>query len=326
MLDSFGRKINYMRFSITDRCDLRCKYCMPKNMVFSDKKDLLSIQDLKNLSQTLIELGIKKIRITGGEPLVRKDLTLFLNHLNQYRKKGVLDEITITTNGTLLEKYAKNLFDNGVKRINISLDSLIKEKYSFITNGGKIDNVLRGIEKAQELGLQIKINTVLIKNFNIDEILSLVEWSAKKSMKLSFIEIMPLGEIEYSRKEQYYPVVSAKQIIQKNFGLESIKYKTNGPSNYFKIKRLNSIVGFISPISNHFCESCNRIRITSNGILYSCLGHDDSIDLKPFLKNYNKENLYEEIKKAIYNKPEKHFFDINNQKPSVERFMNLTGG
>ncbi len=326
MLDSFGRKINYMRFSITDRCDLRCKYCMPKNMVFSNKKDLLSIQDLKNLSQTVIELGIKKIRITGGEPLVRKDLTLFLNHLNQYRKKGVLDEITITTNGTLLEKYAKNLFDNGVKRVNISLDSLVKEKYSFITNGGKIENVLRGIEKALELGIQIKINTVLIKNFNIDEILLLVEWCAKKSMKLSFIEIMPLGEIEYSRKEQYYPVVSAKQIIQNEFGLESINYKTNGPSNYFKTKTLNSIIGFISPISNHFCESCNRIRITSNGILYSCLGHDDSIDLKPLLKDYNKENLYEEIRKAIYNKPEKHFFDINNQKPSVERFMNLTGG
>lgn len=326
MLDSFGRKIDYMRFSITDRCDLRCRYCMPKNMVFSDKKDLLNLEDLKNLSQSLVEIGIKKIRITGGEPLVRKDLIPFIEYLNSFLKKNILEEVTITTNGTLLEQYAKKLQENGIKRINVSVDSIIPEKYNFITNGGKLDKVISGINKARELGIKVKINTVLIKNFNIDEIISISNWCSKLSMNLSFIEIMPIGDMEYSRKDQYFPITSAKEIIKKNLGLKPIDYKTNGPSNYFETQKLNSVIGFISPISNHFCKSCNRIRITSNGILYSCLGHEDSLDLKPFLKKKTFKALSESIKKAIYNKPEKHFFDINNSKPAVERYMNLTGG
>ena len=326
MLDSFGRKIDYMRFSITDRCDLRCRYCMPKNMVFSDKKDLLTLEDLKNLSQSLIKIGIKKIRITGGEPLVRKDLIAFIKYLNSFLKKDILKEVTITTNGTLLEKHAEELVENGIKRINVSIDSIIPEKYEFITNGGRLEKVISGVMKARKLGIKVKINTVLIKNFNIDEIISLANWCSQLSMNLSFIEIMPIGDMEYSRKEQYFPITSAKEIIKDNLGLTSVDYKTNGPSNYFETKTLKSIIGFISPISNHFCETCNRIRITSNGILYSCLGHEDSLDLKPFLKNKSTEALYKSIKKAIYNKPEKHFFDINDSKPAVERYMNLTGG
>lgn len=326
MQDSFGRKINYLRFSITDRCDLRCKYCMPQNMVFSDKSDMLGLNDLEFLSKILIQVGIKKIRITGGEPLVRKDIIPFLKYLNKYKKKGSLDEITITSNGTLLEKYAGDLFDNGIKRMNISIDSLIPEKYSFITNGGKLEKVLNGIKLAKKLGISIKINTVLLKNFNEDEIISLTKWCAEEKMKLTFIEIMPLGEIKYSRKNQYLSVNKAKEVIKKKFGLHSSDYKTNGPSNYFETKNLKSTIGFISPISNHFCETCNRIRITSNGILYSCLGHEDSLDLKPLLKTRSTEQLHSKIKKAIFEKPERHYFKIDELEPKVKRFMNLTGG
>lgn len=326
MQDSFGRKINYLRFSITDRCDLRCKYCMPQNIVFSDKSDMLGLNDLEFLSKILIQVGIKKIRITGGEPLVRKDIIPFLKYLNKYKKKGSLDEITITSNGTLLEKYAEDLFNNGIKRMNISIDSLIPEKYSFITNGGKLEKVLNGIKLAKKLGISIKINTVLLKNFNEDEIISLTKWCAEEKMKLTFIEIMPLGEIKYSRKNQYLSVNKAKEVIKKKFGLHSSDYKTNGPSNYFETKNLKSTIGFISPISNHFCETCNRIRITSNGILYSCLGHEDSLDLKPLLKTRSTEQLYSKIKKAIFEKPERHYFKIDELEPKVKRFMNLTGG
>ena len=326
MQDSFGRKINYLRFSITDRCDLRCKYCMPQNMTFSDKSDMLGLNDLEFLSKILIQVGIKKIRITGGEPLVRKDIIPFLKYLNNYKKKGSLDEITITSNGTLLEKYAEDLFDNGIKRMNISIDSLIPEKYSFITNGGKLEKVLNGIKLAKKLGISIKINTVLLKNFNEDEIISLTKWCAEEKMKLTFIEIMPLGEIKYSRKNQYLSVNKAKEVIKKKFGLHSSDYKTNGPSKYFETKNLKSTIGFISPISNHFCETCNRIRITSNGILYSCLGHEDSLDLKPLLKTRSTGQLHSKIKKAIFEKPERHYFKIDELEPKVKRFMNLTGG
>ncbi len=326
MLDSFGRKINYLRFSVTDRCDLRCRYCMPKSTVFSDKKDMLSLKNLKKLSSSLIKVGIKKIRITGGEPLVRKDLLKFMNHLYKYKKKNILEEVTLTTNGTLLEKYGKDLFNNGVERINVSIDSLIPQKYSFITNGGKINNVMSGIECIKKLGIKIKINVVLIKNFNEDELVSIAEWAGKNNFDLSFIEIMPLGEIEYSRKEQYFPVSIARDKIKDNLGLTKSNYKTNGPSEYYKTNKYNSIIGFISPISNHFCESCNRIRITSNGILYSCLGHEDSVDLKPLLRKNSSFELLERIKESIIKKPEKHYFNIENEKPTVKRFMSFTGG
>tara|TARA_B100001057_G_scaffold500888_1_gene618555 strand:+ start:1421 stop:2320 length:900 start_codon:yes stop_codon:yes gene_type:complete len=299
---------------------------MPKSTVFSDKKDMLSLKNLKKLSSSLIKVGIKKIRITGGEPLVRKDLLKFMNHLYKYKKKNILEEITLTTNGTLLEKYGKDLFNNGVERINVSIDSLIPQKYSFITNGGKINNVMSGIECIKKLGIKIKINVVLIKNFNEDELVSIAEWAGKNNFDLSFIEIMPLGEIEYSRKEQYFPVSIARDKIKDNLGLTKSNYKTNGPSEYYKTNKYNSIVGFISPISNHFCESCNRIRITSNGILYSCLGHEDSVDLKPLLRKNSSFELLERIKESIIKKPEKHYFNIENDKPTVKRFMSFTGG
>ena len=299
---------------------------MPKNTIFSDKKDMLSLENLKKLSSSLIKVGIKKIRITGGEPLVRKDLLKFINHLYNYKRKNILNEITLTTNGTLLGKYANELFKNGIERINVSIDSLIPQKYSFITNGGKLEKVLNGLDLIKKLGIRIKINIVLIKNFNEDEIISITDWAGKNNFDLSFIEIMPLGEIEYSRKEQYYPVSVAKDKIKNSLGLIKSNYKTNGPSEYYKTNKYNAVVGFISPISNHFCESCNRIRITSNGILYSCLGHEGSVDLKPFLNKTNSFELLKKVKESIIKKPEKHYFNIKNDKPTVKRFMSFTGG
>lgn len=325
MLDYFGRKINYLRLSITDRCDLRCKYCMPQNMKFSPKKDSLTLENLKEISFALINIGIKKIRITGGEPLVRKDIIYLINYLNIFKKKGLLEEIAMTTNGTLLKKFAFEIFNNGVNRLNISLDSLVSEKYKFITNGGNLDNVLEGINFAKALGIKIKINTVLINNFNTDEILNITKWCADNNFKVSFIEVMPLGKIEESRNKQYFPIFKARDIIEEEFGLKSSTYKSNGPSKYFQTKKYNSTIGFISPISNKFCESCNRIRVTSDGKLFGCLGHDDSLDLKSLLNN-KKSIFINELKKIIFNKPEKHFFDINKKAPAVERFMSFTGG
>lgn len=325
MFDSFGRNIDYLRFSITDRCDLRCRYCMPQKMTFTEKKDMLNLEQLKRLSSVFIKLGIKKIRITGGEPLIRKDLIPFIKYLKTILDAGFLKEITMTTNGTLLKKYAEEIYECGIKRLNVSLDTLIPEKFNFITNGGNLNEVLRGISKASEKGIKIKINCVLLKNFNEEEIIPLSKWCSKNKFILSFIETMPLGEINYSRKEQFLPISFAKEIIEKEFGLINSNYKTNGPSRYFLSKKLGSEIGFISPLSNHFCATCNRVRITSNGILYTCLGHNDSVDLKPFLKDKEDSKILMNIKNSIYKKPEKHYFEIND-KPTVKRYMNLTGG
>lgn len=325
MIDSFGRKVDYLRLSVTDRCDLRCRYCMPVKMNFSNKKDSLSYKDLIKISDALIRIGIKKIRLTGGEPLVRKDILKVLEFLDLCKKNGKVNEITMTTNGTMLNKLSYLLVKNGIKRLNISIDSLIAEKYNFITNGGELKKVLSGVELAKRLGIKIKINMVLIKNFNEDEIIPITKWCALKGFKLSFIEIMPIGKTEIPRKNQYFPVYKAQDLITKEFGLQKSSFTSNGPSKYFETTKYNSIIGFISPISNKFCSSCNRIRVTSNGILYGCLGNEKSLDIKPLL-NEKKSIFINELKKSIFNKPEKHFFQINNKVPAVERFMNLTGG
>ena len=325
MLDSFGRNINYLRLSVTDRCDLRCQYCMPKKTEFYPKSDFLSLEDLKKISFSLFDVGINKIRITGGEPLIRKDIMKFLQFLSLQKKRKRIKEILLTTNGTQLNKNSSEISDLGIKRINVSLDSLIPQKYSFITNGGSLTKVLNGIFQAKNSGIKIKINVVLLKNFNEDEIISFVKWGAKNNFIISFIEVMPIGELNISRKNQYLSVETAKNIIKESYDFFPANHQTNGPSRYFKIKELESLIGFISPISNHFCNSCNRIRITSSGILYGCLGHETSVDLKPYLKNKKFNSLKEIIKETIFNKPEKHFFKIED-KSSFGRFMNTTGG
>ena len=326
MLDSFKRKIDYLRFSVTDRCDLRCKYCMPEKMKFTKKDDSLSIDQIKKISNIFVELGFKRIRITGGEPLVRKDIIEFLSFLNSKLLKKKITEINLTTNGTMLERYANKIYQNGVKRINVSLDSLIPEKYAFITNGGDLNKVLNGVYFAKKIGIKLKINTVLLKNFNEDELIHLIKWCSSNEFDISFIEVMPIGELSTKRKDQFVSINKAKQLISNNYKLVEIDYKTNGPSKYFFNSELKCKIGFISPMSNNFCESCNRVRITSNGMMYGCLGHENSINLKELISNEDIISLTKKIKETIYNKPKKHFFDINKIDPKIGRFMNLTGG
>lgn len=327
MLDSFGRRINYVRISVTDRCDLRCNYCMPlNNKNFIKKEEILTIQNLMTISKGLINLGIKKFRITGGEPLIRKGIKDYIEYLNYQKNKGELEEILLTTNGTQLSKYAEFLFKNDVKRINVSIDSLDPNKFCLITNGGILENVINGIKKAKDLGIKIKINTVLLKNVNDDEIIKMVKWCSSNNFNLSFIEVMPIGDISKKRKDQYLSVEFAKKIIEKNFGLTESNHKTSGPSKYFECKDINLTVGFISPISNHFCSTCNRLRVTSNGKIFPCLGDNGSEDLVPFLGTDQEIQLKKILSNVIFNKPEKHYFDVNKKSYIKERFMNTTGG
>ncbi len=327
MFDNFGRKIDYVRISVTDRCDLRCKYCMPvANPHFYSKDEILSLKKLELISDALIKLGINKIRITGGEPLVRKDIIRYIEYLSKKLQQNKIKEILLTTNGTQLKKYSKTLSELGIKRVNISVDSLIKEKFNFITNGGNLEQVLEGIECAKQNNLSIKINTVLLKNFNDDEIINIIKWCSSNSFTLSFIEVMPVGETPTSRMSQFLSVNKAKEIIQKEFKLENATLKSNGPSNYFLCKNLNLFVGFISPISDHFCQTCNRIRVTSNGIIYPCLGDNNSVDLNPYLKSEKNRQLLDTLRNVIYRKPEKHYFKIEEKSYIKKRFMNTTGG
>lgn len=327
MLDSFGRRINYVRISVTDRCDLRCNYCMPlNNKNFIKKEEILTIQNLMTISKGLINLGIKKFRITGGEPLIRKGIKDYIEFLNYQKNKEELEEILLTTNGTQLSKYAEFLFKNDVKRINVSIDSLDPNKFCLITNGGILENVINGIKKAKDLGIKIKINTVLLKNVNDDEIIKMVKWCSSNNFNLSFIEVMPIGDISKKRKDQYLSVEFAKKIIEKNFGLTESNHKTSGPSKYFECKDINLTVGFISPISNHFCSTCNRLRVTSNGKIFPCLGDNGSEDLVPFLGTDQEIQLKKILSDVIFNKPEKHYFDVNKKSYIKERFMNTTGG
>ena len=327
MLDNFGRRVDYVRISVTDRCDLRCKYCMPEsNPYFYEKKEILSTRKLESISNALIKIGIKKIRITGGEPLIRKDIIQYMSFLSKKLKQSKIDELLLTTNGTQLLKYASTLSDLGVKRVNVSLDSLIDQKFNFITNGGKLDQVLKGIFAAKEKNISIKINTVLLNKFNDDEIIPIMEWCAKNEFKLSFIEVMPVGDVPSSRSLQYLSVKKAKEIIAKKYELIESNLRSSGPSSYFNCKKLNSFVGFISPISDHFCLTCNRIRVTSNGVIYPCLGDNNSVDLNPILETNSEHKLLEVLKKVIFNKPEKHYFSIHQKSYIQKRFMNTTGG
>lgn len=327
MFDSFGRKVNYVRISVTDRCDLRCKYCMPQtNPHLYQKIKLLNLEELKLITDALIKLGMKKIRITGGEPLIRKDIIEYLEYLSLKLNKNCIEELLITTNATQLKKYSKILSEFGIKRINVSLDTLIKEKFNFITNGGNLENVMEGILSAKENGIKIKINTVLLKKFNDDEILNIMKWCSKNDFSVSFIEVMPIGETPLSRTKQYLSVGEAKQIINKEFKLEQSNFSSSGPSKYFFCKKLKLNVGFISPISNHFCLTCNRIRVTSSGIIYPCLGDNNSVDLNPILKTGKVKALENILRDVIYNKPEKHYFSVDDKSYITKRFMNTTGG
>ena len=298
MKDTFNREINYLRVSVTDRCDLRCVYCMKENMNFLPKSEILSSEEINSICSTFIELGVKKIRITGGEPLIKKGKPNILEYLGKKLKKTNLEELTITTNGTQLYKFAELIKKNGVKRINVSLDSLDPTKYLKITRGGNLEQVLEGLNIAKKIGLKIKINTVALKNTNINEIDKLVEWCANKEFDITFIEVMPMDMENSMRLKQYYPLTKVKSFLEKRYTLINTNINTGGPSRYVKIKNSNIKIGFITPLSNNFCESCNRVRLTCTGKIYSCLGHDKFIDLKKALLK-NKKELKNLILKSI---------------------------
>ncbi|MBX7146168.1 MAG: GTP 3',8-cyclase MoaA [Alphaproteobacteria bacterium] len=329
LVDPFGRTIQYLRLSVTDRCDFRCVYCMPEKMQFLPKKDILDLEELEKICATFIKLGVKKIRLTGGEPLVRRNIMNLIFYLSSFLKNGQLEEITLTTNGSQLSFFAKDLFRAGIQRINVSLDSLNHDKFLSITRKGNLSNVLEGIKLAQKEGLQIKINMVALKGINDNEFTNMVSWCIDHKCDLTFIEIMPMGEIDQHRIDQYMPLSEVKQIIEKNWILEPIPYRTGGPARYMKINGQDIKLGFITPLTHNFCENCNRVRVTCTGQLYLCLGQDNSINLKNIIRNSSDINVLEqEIIKAIKQKPKGHDFIIGDQntKPSIARHMSMTGG
>jgi cyclic pyranopterin phosphate synthase len=330
MIDPFGREVSYLRVSVTDRCDFRCIYCMAEDMTFLPKKDVLSLEELDRLCGAFVRLGVRKLRLTGGEPLVRRNIMWLINRLGEHLKTGALDELTITTNGSQLGKMADQLYAAGMRRINVSLDTLDPEKFVAITRWGKYDKVMAGLDAADRAGLKVKINAVALKGVNDDEFDHMVEWCGKRGYDFTFIEVMPMGDMgESQRVDQYLPLSMVRAELQKNWTLEDIDYNTGGPARYVRVKETGGRIGFITPMTHNFCESCNRVRLTCTGTLYMCLGQDDAADLRePLRASESDELLQQAILEAIDRKPKGHDFiiDRRNSKPAVSRHMSVTGG
>ncbi|MDC0057734.1 GTP 3',8-cyclase MoaA [Pelagibacteraceae bacterium] len=328
IVDQFLRKINYLRVSVTDRCDLRCVYCMKEKMNFLPKNEVLSLEEIERLCDNFIDLGVEKIRFTGGEPLVRKNIIDLIKNLNKKKSSTNLKEMTLTTNGSLLTKFAKELKNSGINRINVSLDTIIKEKFKEITRFGNLDNVLDGIEEAKKNNIKVKINTVVFKNFNEDHLTDLINWANKKLIDITFIEVMPMSDTNMPRHMQFVSLDNIFKGLDNIYNFEKSDHKTGGPSMYYKSKHLNIKIGFITPLSNNFCASCNRVRISSTGKLYMCLGQNDFVDFREILRtDRSDEYIKEKIKFALSVKPKRHDFIINSEvKPYINRHMNETGG
>ena len=329
LVDPFGRAITYLRVSVTDRCDFRCVYCMAENMSFLPKADLLTLEELDRLCSAFVARGVRKLRLTGGEPLVRRGIMTLVSSLSRHLRNGDLDELTLTTNGSQLAKYADELKAHGVRRINVSLDTLDPEKFRSITRWGGLDQVLAGIDAAQKAGLKIKINAVALKGVNEDEFPQLIEWAHGRGMDLTLIEVMPLGEIGEGRLEQYLPLSIVRGRLAQRYKLEDLDYRTGGPARYVRVAETGGLLGFITPLTHNFCESCNRVRITCTGTLYMCLGQDDAADLrKPLRASESNDRLFAAIDEAIGRKPKGHDFiiDRRHQKPALARHMSVTGG
>ena len=328
LIDPFGREVNYLRVSVTDRCDFRCTYCMSENMEFLPKKDILTLEEIEDICNCFIDLGTKKIRLTGGEPLVRKGVFQLIENLGKRIGNG-LEELTITTNGSQLEKYAEILYKFGVRRINVSIDHLNPKMFQKITRWGDLGKVLRGIEKAKSVGLKIKINTVALKNFNEDHLVEMINWCSKNKHDMTIIEVMPMGDIGgENRYIQYLPLSEVREMLEKRFTLIDLPKRTSGPARYVEIKEKNIDLGFITPLTHNFCETCNRVRLTCTGILYMCLGQNDNANLKKVLREKGLKALQKELFSAIARKPKGHDFNIskNSKNKSVNRHMSLTGG
>ena len=329
LVDPFQRAITYLRVSVTDRCDFRCVYCMSEHMTFLPKADLLSLEELDRLCSTFIEKGVNKLRLTGGEPLVRRGIMTLVSSLSRHLTSGALKELTLTTNGSQLQKYAAELKANGIRRINISLDTLNADRFRAITRWGDLENVMDGIEAAQAQGLDIKINAVALKGVNEDEIVNLLEWAHGRGMDLTVIEVMPLGDVDESRLDQYLPLSIVRARLAERFTLEDIDYRTGGPARYVRVKETGGRLGFITPLTHNFCESCNRARITCTGTLYMCLGQNDAADLRsPLRASESNEFLCSAIDEAISRKPKGHDFVIDRRhlQPALPRHMSMTGG
>lgn len=328
MIDPFGRKVSYLRVSVTDRCDLRCVYCMAEDMHFLPKADILSLEELERLCGAFVRSGVRKLRLTGGEPLVRRNIMSLITNLGRLVKSGELDELTLTTNATQLGKYADDLAAAGVRRLNVSLDSLDPAKFEAITRWGKLDQVLEGIMAAKAAGLAVKINTVALKGANEDEHEYLVEWCGQHGFDITFIETMPMGDIHSDRTEQYLPLSLVRSRLEKRFTLSEIDYRTGGPARYVRVAETGGRIGFITPMTHNFCETCNRVRVTCTGTLYMCLGQEDAADLRTPLRASEGDQLLEAaIAEAISRKPKGHDFIIDrDSKPAVGRHMSVTGG
>ena len=330
LIDPFARPISYLRVSVTDRCDFRCTYCMAEHMQFLPKKDLLTLEELDRLCSTFIRLGVQKLRITGGEPLVRRDIMTFFRTISRHLDSGALKELTLTTNGSQLAKYAGDLAACGIRRVNVSLDTLDPAKFADITRWGRLPQVLEGIEAAKTAGLRVKINTVALKGFNEAELFDLLDWCAKEDHDLTFIEVMPMGEMgEELRLDQYWPLKDLRARLAERFTLSDLTERTGGPARYVRIEETGQKVGFITPLTHNFCESCNRVRVTCTGELFMCLGQEDMADLRAPLRAAPDDALLEHaIRAAIARKPKGHDFDYSRQKVAgqVSRHMSHTGG
>ncbi len=329
MIDPFGRTVSYLRVSVTDRCDFRCVYCMPEHMTFLPKADVLSLEELDRLCGAFIRKGVNKLRLTGGEPLVRRDVMKLFRSIGRHLQTGSLKELTLTTNGSQLARFAPELADCGVKRVNVSVDTLDAEKFRRITRWGDLSKVIAGIDAAQAAGLKIKINVVALRGVNDEEIPELISWAHGRGMDMTLIETMPMGDVDADRTEQYLPLSLVKAQLAKSFTMDALDDRTGGPARYVRLRETGGRLGFITPLSHNFCESCNRVRLTCTGMLYMCLGQDDSADLRAPLRASSDDAVIDAaIDEAIGRKPKGHDFiiDRRHNRPAVARQMSLTGG
>ena len=330
LIDPFHRPISYLRVSVTDRCDFRCTYCMAEHMTFLPKKELLTLEELDRLCSSFIGLGVEKLRITGGEPLVRRGIMTFFAAMSRHLESGALKELTLTTNGSQLARFAPELAALGVRRVNVSIDTLDEAKFAEITRWGRLPQVLKGIEAARAAGMRVKINAVALKGFNEDELFEMVEWCAREGHDLTFIEVMPMGEMgEDLRLDQYWPLKDLRARLAGRYTLTDLAERSGGPARYVRLEETGSKVGFITPLTHNFCESCNRVRLTCTGELYMCLGQEDMADLRAPLRGSDDDGALEAaIRSAIARKPKGHDFDYSRQRVAgqVSRHMSHTGG
>ena len=330
LVDPFGRTVKYLRVSVTDRCDFRCQYCMAEEMTFLPKSEVLSLEELDRVCSAFVRKGVEKIRLTGGEPLVRKDIMVLVRRLSRHLKSGALQELTVTTNGSQLTKLAPQLADAGIRRINVSVDSLKADKFKEITRRGDLDVVLAGIKAARDVGIAVKINAVALKGFNDDEFDDMIRWCGETGTDMTLIETMPMGEVDHDRTDRYLPLSLVRATLAQKWTLEDLDYNSGGPARYVRVKETGRKIGFITPLSHNFCESCNRVRLTCTGTLYMCLGQNDAADLRfPMRVMQESDELLEAaIDEAIGRKPKGHDFiiDRRHKGPAVSRHMSVTGG